>query len=117
MNDLRERWLNPPEWTERRLLVFPGTVGGPWDRYIDRATVQDRGGFQIGTVRHPRREPRDADCAAKLKKRTLTNLYNEQPACLALAHQKLDAAVADAGYESRGPVVLRVLEPDQRDDW
>jgi hypothetical protein len=96
LNELREQWLNPPEWTETRMLEFPGTVGGPWDRYIDRATVQDRGGFQVGTVRYPRLEPRDADCAAKLKKRTLTNLYNERPAWLAQAHQKLDAAVAAA---------------------
>jgi len=43
LNELRERWLNPPEWTETRVLEFPGTVGGPWDRYIDRATVQKRG--------------------------------------------------------------------------
>ena len=47
-------------------------------------------------VRYPRLEPRDPDCAAKLKKRTLTNLYNERPAWLDLAHKKLDAAVADA---------------------
>ena len=40
--------------------------------------------------------PKDDDCAAKLKKRTLTNLYNERPTWLALAHQKLDAAVAAA---------------------
>jgi len=46
--------------------------------------------------RYPRLEPRDADCAAKLKKRTLTNLYNERPAWLDLAHKKLDAAVAAA---------------------
>ena len=50
----------------------------------------------IGTVRYPRLEPRDAECAAKLKKRTLTNLYNERPAWLDLAHKKLDAAVATA---------------------
>lgn len=50
----------------------------------------------IGTVRYPRFEPREADCAAKLKKRTLTNLYNEHPAWLDLAHKKLDAAVAAA---------------------
>jgi hypothetical protein len=47
-------------------------------------------------VRYPRLEPRDADSAAKLKKRTLTNLYNERPAWLDLAHKKLDAAVAAA---------------------
>ena len=96
LNDLRERWLNPPEWTQTRVLEFPGTVGGPWDRYIDRTTVRDAGGFQVGTVRYPRLEPRDAECAAKLKKRTLTNLYNERPAWLDLAHKKLDAAVAAA---------------------
>ncbi len=32
----------------------------------------------------------------KLKKRTLTNLYNERPAWLQMAHEKLDAAVLDA---------------------
>ena len=47
-------------------------------------------------MRYPRLEPKDADCAAKLKKRTLTNLYNERPAWLDLAHKKLDAAVAAA---------------------
>jgi len=30
---------------------------------------------------------------AELKKRTLTNLYNQRPAWLELAHQKLDRAV------------------------
>ncbi len=96
LNELRERWLNPPEWTKTEVLEFPGTVGGPWDRYIDAATAEDRGGFKVGTVRYPRLVPRDADCAAKLKKRTLTNLYNERPAWLDLAHRKLDEAVAAA---------------------
>ncbi len=41
---------------------------------------------------YPRLEPRDADCAAKLKTRTLTNLHNERPTWLDLAHKKLDAA-------------------------
>ena len=44
-------------------------------------------------MRYPRLVPRDASCAQRLKKRTLTNLYNERPTWLALAHQKLDAAV------------------------
>jgi hypothetical protein len=47
----------------------------------------------IGTVRWPRIVPKDADCAASLKKRTLTTLYNERPAWLDLAHKRLDAAV------------------------
>jgi len=116
LNELRERWLNPPEWTETRTLEFPGSANGPWARYIDRSTIREVGRvtpcapssaskerraedcppYLIGTVRYPRLEPRDADCAAKLKKRTLTNLYNERPAWLDLAHQKLDAAVAAA---------------------
>ncbi len=47
-------------------------------------------------MRYPVTEPRDAECAAKLQKRTLTNLYNERPAWLAHAHAKLDAAVTAA---------------------
>ena len=94
LNELRERWLNPPEWTVEKVLEFPGSVSGPWARYIDPKTVDTK--TCIGTVRYPRLEPRDAECAAKLKKRTLTNLYNERPAWLDLAHKNLDAAVADA---------------------
>lgn len=33
---------------------------------------------------------------AELKKRTLTNLYNERPAWLDAAHKRLDVAVFDA---------------------
>ena len=94
MNELRERWLNPPEWTVEKILEFPGSTGGAWQRYLDAQTVDAKTG--VGTVRYPRLEPRDADCAVKLKKRTLTNLYNERPAWLDLAHKKLDAAVAAA---------------------
>jgi hypothetical protein len=94
LNELRERWLNPPEWTETRTLEFPGSIAGPWARYIDPKTVDAKTG--VGTVRYPRLEPRDAECAAKLKKRTLTNLYNERPSWLDFAHKKLDAAVAAA---------------------
>ena len=94
LNTLRERWLNPPEWTETRTLEFPGSVTGPWARYVDPQTVDTKTG--IGTVRYPRLEPRNADCAAKLKKRTLTNLYNERPTWLDNAHKKLDAAVTAA---------------------
>ncbi len=92
LNELRERWLNPPEWTVEKVLEFPGSVGGPWDRYIDPSTINPQ--QSTGLVRYPRLEPRDAECAARLKKRTLTNLYNERPAWLDLAHKKLDAAVA-----------------------
>ena len=80
--------------TKTRTLEFPGSRSGPWARYVDLKTVDAETG--IGTVRYPRLEPRDAECAAKLKTRTLTNLYNERPAWLDLAHKKLDAAVAAA---------------------
>jgi len=107
LNALRENWLNPPEWVRTEVLEFPGTAGGPWDHYIDPATVTDppslgsyggasRAAFKIGTVRYPRLVPRDAECAARLKARTLTKLYNERPAWLAACHTKLDAAVAAA---------------------
>jgi hypothetical protein len=94
LNELRERWLNPPEWTVEKILEFPGSADGPWSRYIDPSTINSQP--SSGLVRYPRLEPREADCAAKLKDRTLTKLYNERPAWLDLAHKKLDAAVAAA---------------------
>ena len=80
----------------RKAGYTSGTVGGPRDRYIDPATVTDRGAFKVGTVRYPRLVPRDPDCAARLKTRTLTKLYNDRPAWLSHAHATLDAAVATA---------------------
>ena len=94
LNELRERWLNPPEWTVEKVLEFPGSVGGPWDRYIAPSTINTQ--QSTGLVRYPRLEPRDAESAVRLKKRTLTNLYNERPTWLDLAHKKLDIAVARA---------------------
>jgi len=91
LNEWRENWLNPPEWTVEKILEFPGSANGPWARYVVKP---DKNG--IGTVRYPRLEPRDAVCAANLKERTLTKLYNEPPTWLDLAHKKLDAAVAAA---------------------
>ena len=40
--------------------------------------------------------PCDEDAAKALRKRTLTNLYNDRPEWLADAHATLDAAVATA---------------------
>ncbi len=84
-------------------MEFPGSTDGPWARYVDPATVrphpsplpQAGEGAQagIGTVRYPRVVARDEESAKKLKKRTLTNLYNQRPIWLDLAHQKLDTAV------------------------
>jgi hypothetical protein len=101
LNALRERWLNPPEWTVEKILEFPGTVNGAWARYVVKP---DKNGN--GIVRYPRLEPRDVDCAAKLKDRTLTKLYNERPAWLDLAHKKLDIAVARAyGWEDFAQII------------
>ena len=83
LDDLRERWLNPPEWVREEMLEFPGSVDGPWSRWIHDANQSG-----IGTARWPRLVPRDAECAARLKKRTLTNLYNQRPTWLDLAHRK-----------------------------
>ena len=111
MNELRERWLNPPEWTRTEILEFPASVDGPWSRYVECADTSAlsheatcrlvKSGdvsphSKIGLARYPRLEPKDADCAAKLKDRTLTKLYNERPAWLDLAHKRLDAVVAAA---------------------
>ena len=57
---------------------------------------------------------KDDECARQLKKRTLTNLYNERPTWLDLAHRKLDAAVfaaygCDAGLDDQA-LLARLLE-------
>ena len=79
LNTLRENWLNPPEWTQRVPEVVP--LGMGHSPYPDR--VVPKPGLSA------------ADAAA-LQKRTLTNLYNQRPAWLAMAHEALDAAVAAA---------------------
>jgi type II restriction/modification system DNA methylase subunit YeeA len=77
LNQLRENWLNPPEWVDRVPEVVPG--------YPDRI---------IAKPEH----------AAELKKRTLTNLYNQRPTWLDNAHKSLDAAVAAAyGWQDYTP--------------
>ena len=73
------------------MLTFPGSVAGPWARYV---TNPNKAG--IGTVRYPRIVAADAECAKRLAKRTLTNLYNERPPWLADAHRTLDEAVSAA---------------------
>ena len=68
--ELRDRWLNPPEWVE--------WVDEPVPGYPQRPV------------------PRDEDAAKALKMRTLTNLYNSRPQWLADPDEALDAAVAGA---------------------
>ena len=99
LNALRENWLNPPEWTTARTLEFPASADGPWARFVEQSSIQNSE-FRMGLARYPVTGPRDAGCAAKLKERTLTNLYNKrekgEAAWLANAHAKLDATVAAA---------------------
>ena len=52
LDELRTAWLNPPEWTREEILEFPGSIDGPWARYVSDA--DERG---IGTVRYPRLVP------------------------------------------------------------
>lgn len=70
LNERRENWLNPADQVVRVPEVVPG--------YPDRIL------------------PKDHAAEAILKKRTLTNLYNERPAWLEHAHAALDEAVAEA---------------------
>lgn len=70
LNRLREAWLNPPDLVR----IEPEVVSGYPDRVL----------------------PRDEAAAKVLKTRTLTNLYNQRPAWLDIAHKRLDAAVAAA---------------------
>jgi hypothetical protein len=90
-------------------LEFPGSFNGPWGRFV---TDADEHG--IGSVRYPQLIPKDKNAAMQLAKRTLTNLYNERPAWLDLAHRKLDQAVFAAyGWDhelSDGDILARLLE-------
>ena len=70
LDDLRSAWLNPPDCTRLEREVVPG--------FPDRVV------------------PCDEAAATLLKKRTLTNLYNERPRWLTDAHAELDRAVAAA---------------------
>lgn len=70
LHALRSAWLNPPDHVQVEPEVVPG--------FPDR------------------RLPRHANTVEVLKKRTLTNLYNERPRWLDDAHVELDRAVAAA---------------------
>lgn len=73
LNDLRESWLNLPEWTQRLPEVIP--LGMAKSPYPDR--IVPKNGHE-----------------KELAERTLTRLYNQRPAWLDAAHKALDAAVA-----------------------
>ncbi len=65
-------------------------------------------------ARYVRKIPKDAECAKKLEKRTLTLLYNERPGWLQAAHQKLDKTVFAAyGWPSDladEQIIVKLLE-------
>ncbi|MAW80054.1 MAG: SAM-dependent methyltransferase [Parvularcula sp.] len=96
LNELRENWLNPPDLVKR----VPEVVEGYPDRIL----------------------PVDEKAEKILKKRTLTNLYNERPAWLDHAHKALDRAVAysygweadfDAGTLTDDEILKRLFELNQ----
>jgi len=116
LNELREAWLNPPEWTREETLEFPATIGGPWDKWISLSKGQPRIPGEIATARYVRIVPR-LGVEKLVAARTLTGLYNDPPAWLRQAHEKLDAAVAEAyGWTPGMPdeeILKRLLELNQ----
>lgn len=70
LNELRDRWLNPPDLTKRE----PEIIAGYPDRIL----------------------PINEEAEKELKNRTLTNLYNQKLNWLIQAHESLDKAVAAA---------------------
>ncbi len=67
LNEIRERWLNPPDLVREEPDVVPSLP--------------------------PRLIPVDEEAANILKQRTLTKLYNDRPQWLDNLHRDLDAAV------------------------
>ena len=100
LDTLRENWLNPPEWVAEV------------ERLVDIKHRDEIDAVPEDVRPLVRRSAIMAEAAvdARLKKRTLTNLYNERPAWLRLAHEKLDRAVLIA-YAAIDP------EGDWDPDW
>jgi type II restriction/modification system DNA methylase subunit YeeA len=91
LNEMRENWLNPPELVGHLAEVVSG--------YPDRLV------------------PKSPTATEELKGRTLTDLYNANPAWLQHAHEELDEAVAAAyGWEwplSDDEILKRLFELNQ----
>jgi hypothetical protein len=90
LDEQRERWLNPPEWIkplEERIDAADKFQDVPPDA---RPLIR-RSAIMAAAAKDPR-----------LKQRTLTNLYNERPTWLRIAHQELDRAVLSA-YAATDP--------------
>ena len=99
LDELRNNWLNPSDLVDIVPEVVPTAeqlAAGAPKIYPDRIL------------------PKNEKAAEELKKRTLTNLYNQRPQWLADAHRDLDAAVAVAyGWPpdiSEEDVLTKLLE-------
>lgn len=99
--ELRDAWLNPPEWVDKVPEDVP--LGMKASSYPDRLIAKQ--GYED-----------------VLRSRTLTNLYNERPSWLSMAHEVLDQAVAAAyGWTDYTPLMsdedilrrLRALNSDR----
>ena len=73
LDEMRNNSLRPANLLRSQVVEFPGSINGPWARFVHDPDHRD-----IGTVRYPRLVPKDAH-VFDLAKRTLTNLYNERP--------------------------------------
>lgn len=83
LTDMRDAWLNPPDWTDRVLEVVP--LGMTESPYPNR--IVPKHGYE-----------------KQIAVRTLTNLYNQRPTWLESAHKALDQAVATAyGWSDYSP--------------
>ena len=92
--ELRDRWINPPEWVEWVDEPVPGYPKRPVPRDQEAENTRTKRGT-AGEI-HFYAPQRDQNASNEIKKRTLTNLYNARPQWLADAHAALDAAVAGA---------------------
>lgn len=82
LDELRNNWLNPKDYTRERILSFPASADGRWSRYVSVASAEYP---QLVSKGHAQGE--------ELAKRTLTKLYNSRPPWLQNAHRKPDEAV------------------------
>ncbi len=98
LNEQRERWLNPPEWID--------PIARAVDADDDFRDVPNEARPLIRQSAIMERATKDT----KLKKHTLTNLYNERPTWLKLAHEQLDRAVL-AAYAETDP------DGEWSEDW
>lgn len=96
LDTLRREWLNPASLSREHTLMVSAGDSGPW---------RDWGrllGIEEGDVPYVTRVAANESAARELKKRTLTALYNDPPAWLRDAHDRLDHAVTAAYGMSPG---------------